>query len=224
MDNGTRLINALKNCVNLTTLTIDFHGSVFPADGKCNEELIIRKFLKTGVLFPKVQTLRLDGVSYRTLMNAFRLFDAPSLVNLAVEFWFPWLRGRPLIPKIASQIEYFVRTRSKCEATLRTFCLSDMAATLGELKIFLGALTTITHLTIQKMILIDNLPTGLDLFAWVKEVASSVSNLKVLHVHNLDAECGCLEGQAEFFEVGRKFHVHGGELILDGVSDGLWKS
>ncbi|KAJ2926412.1 hypothetical protein H1R20_g10680, partial [Candolleomyces eurysporus] len=73
-----------------------------------------------------------------------------------------------------------------------------MAATLEELKTFLGALTTITHLTIQKMILTDNSPS-LDLFSSVKEVASSVSNLKVLHIHNLDAERDCLEGQAEFF-------------------------
>ncbi|RXW15824.1 hypothetical protein EST38_g10025 [Candolleomyces aberdarensis] len=135
---GTRWLEAaLGHCVNVETLTVDFIREFW-------WEYRSERLLNSGLLLPKLRTLRLQNVVADTI-DVLQVLKAPQLVELDIDFdtdeqHYDWELSKPLL----SFIE-----RSKCDTTLRLFHLRYACIRTQDLSATLCGLPFLTHLTLE---------------------------------------------------------------------------
>ncbi|KAJ2914148.1 hypothetical protein MD484_g6268, partial [Candolleomyces efflorescens] len=206
---GTQwLEDALGQCVNLETLTIDFSGMPWSS----NYEQPDTERLRAGaLLLSKVQTLRLKNAhpGSTDILNAMK---APRLVELGIEFQ---TDDEDTDWSFSDILLSFVE-RSKCEATLRFFYLrfawsnvkaQELAATLRQLPF-------LTHLTLQDVTW-DSLDRDEDIFEQLLKQPEGLPNLEVLELLDLQPDFEIFN-LLSFLRCRRPFRMNNGEPVFTG--------
>jgi hypothetical protein len=142
---GTQwLEDALGQCVNLETLTLNF----MDARWGCNrDQPDTERLLASGLLLPKVHTLRLQNV-YPVSIDILDALKAPQLVELDINF-------QSDDDHVDWVFSYFVLSfleRSECEATLCSLHLRHAFIKAEELAATLSHLPFLTHLTLEDIV------------------------------------------------------------------------
>ncbi|KAJ2912428.1 hypothetical protein MD484_g7989, partial [Candolleomyces efflorescens] len=129
------LANALKPCINLQSLTLDFDGSSWD-----NQE-------SAEILIPNVRVLRLRNV-FAYSMDILNSLKAPQLIELDVSF--DREPSYDLAWPLAHPVLGFVK-RSECDKTFRSFRLRDVDMYAEELLDTLQGLPFLTHVALEQV-------------------------------------------------------------------------
>ncbi|RXW23670.1 hypothetical protein EST38_g2186 [Candolleomyces aberdarensis] len=138
---GTQWLEAaLGHCVNVETLTMDFMGSYWSYD---EYHPHTERLLSSGLLLPKVRTLRLKNV-FAASIDILSALKAPQLVELDIDFDCDIEDNYEFSQPLLS----FVK-RSECDTTFRSFHLRHTPIRTEELSATLRGLPFLTHLTLE---------------------------------------------------------------------------
>jgi hypothetical protein len=141
----TRWMDAtLAHCVNVETLTLDSMSTAWVYD---NDDPDTDRIMNSGLLLPKVRTLRLRNIYPPSITLLFAL-KTPQLVELDVHFdpdeeEVCWVESQPFFPFIG---------QSDCDTTLRLLHLRNAYITIGELSDLLFNLPSLTHLSLDSVV------------------------------------------------------------------------
>ncbi|KAF5310334.1 hypothetical protein D9611_012077 [Ephemerocybe angulata] len=144
---GNHLIELLKGCVNVETLTIVFDGTTPFEDGDAE----LAALLKNPIRLPKVHTLRIQSVGPGA--KILRYLKTPSLTTLELGFA-GWKKvDDNNFPKVLST---FLQTSGVAKKLVKlrfyNLCVSGT-----RLRTSLSGLTSLEQLTLDKVTLSDNL-------------------------------------------------------------------
>jgi hypothetical protein len=113
---GTRLLSHLPFCSKVETLTLDFKHWAMRC---CQTDEFLRGISDTGILLPKVRTLRLQNILSKGI-SILQFLDTPSLEHLDIDFTD---EDEFLTYHFSQRVEAFIKNKSRCEATFRSLSL-----------------------------------------------------------------------------------------------------
>ncbi|RXW16413.1 hypothetical protein EST38_g9443 [Candolleomyces aberdarensis] len=137
----TQLATALRYCINVQKLTICYRNM---ARNRDPVDPIPTEFSGPGFVLPNLHTLNLCEIP-TAVTEVFQFLRAPALTELRIQFdRGDWLYQGELAPALKD----FVK-KSKCEATLRSFCLKGVCLVTEELADILWNFPFVTKLTLD---------------------------------------------------------------------------
>jgi hypothetical protein len=211
---GTQwLEDALGQCVNLETLTMDFMGTFW----WCNRDQPgTERLLASGLLLPKVRTLRLKNV-YAASIDILDALKAPQLVELDIDFQ-PEYNDVDWV--LFEVVPSFVK-RSECEATLRFLHLRYAFMKAEDLATAVSHLPFLTHLTLHGIVWGPQ-DSYLDAFQLLREMPplEKLPNLETLALLELQPDFD-LYSLTEFLKSRRPYSMENGEPVFTEPQDTL---
>lgn len=148
---GAHILSALQHCRSLEVLEVDlsFEDLTFRA----RERIMEADLASTGLLLPKLRTLRLR---HQNQLNILRYLILPRLDTLDIGFdgnaeMSDLLGDKPRRLKHGLMLRELAHDRSHCEETLTTLRLYGAAFSPGELIDILLDFPSLSHLIIDKV-------------------------------------------------------------------------
>ncbi|RXW15819.1 hypothetical protein EST38_g10032 [Candolleomyces aberdarensis] len=200
---GTEWLDAaLGHCINVETLTMDFMGAFWSYD---RDEPHTAWLLSSGLLLPKVRTLRLQNVCPPSI-DILGVLKAPQLVELDIGF----KPGNDDVDWAFSQVVLSFVERSRCEATLRLLYLRYAFMRAEELVTTLSHLPFLTHLTLEDTVM-DPKTSPANL---LRMLTFQLPNLEALELLELQPDYSVYP-LLDFLESRRPYnHLENGEPVF----------
>jgi hypothetical protein len=172
---GPHILEIVKHCKNVETLTIDFKNSDLPD----SRAAIMKQLSRPGLLLFKLRVLRLRGVQPSTAGKLFRILKSPMLSQLDISFgeMKSW-QGK----KFGDELGHFFN-----ESILRGFLslslrLHNASLPADDLVAILSAPPSLTRLTLDEVGLSN--PGRKDIFTVLREAARHLQHIRVIEVLN----------------------------------------
>ncbi|KAJ2935608.1 hypothetical protein H1R20_g1487, partial [Candolleomyces eurysporus] len=170
------------------------------------------RLLSSGLLLPKVRTLRLKNV-FPPSIDVLCALKAPQLVELDIDFDFDddldWEFSQPVLS--------FVK-RSKCDTTLRLFHLRYAFMKTKELSATLRGLPFLTHLTLES-VTTDTTASLLDAFEALEDGPQPyLPNLEALDLLRLQPDLYFFP-LLDFLKSHRPYRMENGQPVFTNPQD-----
>ncbi|KAF6745479.1 hypothetical protein DFP72DRAFT_1176262 [Ephemerocybe angulata] len=177
---GPHILTMLQHCSKLEHLVVDMVNESLYLD----EEETARQPFPWGIVFPKLQTLRLKRHQANICLLDHLITPALAALDIEMdgnEFTKSTWAGAELLP--VDSIRELVETRSKCQDTLHSLRLHSFIANLNDLLDIIACMPSLTWLTLDNVRF--STPQNYSMF-WgsvtMDESLPLVRNLEVLQI------------------------------------------